>query len=51
MSRLSTRTLSEDRSVDPDRQLATVILTLLSVAEDDISLSRSLSMLRPAHAA
>ena len=45
MSRLSTRTLSED-SVDPDRQLATVILTLLSVAEDDISLSRSLSMLR-----
>jgi hypothetical protein len=45
MSRLSTRTPTED-SIDPDRQLATLILTLLSVAEDDKSLSRSLAMLR-----
>ena len=46
MSRLSTQTLTEDSDNAPDRDLATLILTLLSVAEDDRTLSHSLSMVR-----
>lgn len=46
MSRLSTQTLTEDSDKAPDRDLATLILTLLSVAEDDRTLSQSLSMVR-----
>jgi hypothetical protein len=46
MSRLSTQVLSVDPENAPDRDLATLILTLLSVAEDDKTLSQSLSMVR-----
>jgi hypothetical protein len=43
MTRLSTQSPADDAA---DRDLATLILTLLSVAEDDRTLSRSLSMVR-----
>ncbi|MEO9899317.1 hypothetical protein [Nisaea sp.] len=46
MSLLSTQTLIEDPENVPDRDLAALILTLLSVAEDDKTLSQSLSMVR-----
>ncbi len=46
MSRLFAQTLPDDSENEPDRALATLILTLLSVAEDDKTLSQSLSMVR-----
>lgn len=46
MTRLSTQTLDREAAGAPDRDLATLILTLLSVADDDRTLSRSLSMVR-----
>ncbi|WP_420405206.1 hypothetical protein [Nisaea sp.] len=46
MTRLSPQTHDRDAAGAPDRDLATLILTLLSVAEDDRTLSRSLSMVR-----
>jgi len=46
MFRLSTQTLTEDSENAPDCELATLILTLLSVADDDKTLSQSLSMVR-----
>ncbi|MEQ8334269.1 hypothetical protein [Nisaea sp.] len=46
MSRLFAQTLPDDSEKEPDRELATLILTLLSVVEDDKTLSQSLSMVR-----
>lgn len=46
MSRLSTQIPTDAPAAMADRDLATLILTLLSVAEDDRTLSHSLSILR-----
>ena len=46
MSQLFAQTVTEDSENEPDRELATLILTLLSVAEDDKTLTQSLSMVR-----
>ncbi|UUX49895.1 hypothetical protein NUH88_21215 [Nisaea acidiphila] len=46
MTRLYSQIPDNDSAAAPDRDLATLILTLLSVAEDDRTLSQSLSMVR-----